>query len=172
MYGSIVEAVFSFAEAQPQKMAVADETRSVTYAQYKDEICRFARVLRDMGVKKDDKIVAEASQTIDFLAFELAIHLVGGVFVPLERNCAWEKIVRIAHLSDAVLVVTNKAHDESDGVRQVTLGELKEKATAGEPLKDYVFPDENAPADILFSTGTTGKEKRNYSFTQKQCCNW
>lgn len=159
MYGSIVEAVFTNAATQPDKMVVADEKRSVTYAQYKEEICRFARDLRDMGVKKDDKIVAEASQTIDFLAFELAIHLVGGVFVPLERNCAWEKIVRIVRLSEAVLAVTNKAHDEADGIRQITLGELKEKAAAGEPLSDYVLPDENAPADILFSTGTTGKEK-------------
>ena len=159
MFSSIVEAIFSFAAKQPDKMVVADETRSVTYSQYKDEICRFAAVLSEMGIKKDDKVVVEASQTIDFLAFELAIHLVGGVFVPLERNCAWEKILRIVKLSDAVLAVSNKEHDEIGGVMQATLSSLCEKAAASEPLQNYTLPDGDAPADILFSTGTTGKEK-------------
>lgn len=159
MFSSIVEAVLSFAEKQPDKMVVADEIRSVTYAQYKDEICRFVSVLREMGIKKNDKIVVEASQTIDFLAFELAIHIAGGVFVPLERNCAWDKVVRIVKLSDAVLAVSNKKHEEIGTVMQKTLSELKERADAAAPAQDYTLPDADAPADILFSTGTTGKEK-------------
>ena len=159
MFGSIVEAIFSFADTQPEKMAVADESRVVTYAQYKEEICRMAGVLRNMGVKNNDKVVAEASQTIDFLALAFAIHLVGGVFVPLEKNCAWEKIQRIYSLSDAVLVVTQKEQTENENVKQITLSQIKEEADKAEPVADYVFPDTDAPADILFSTGTTGKEK-------------
>ena len=157
MFNSIVEAIFTFAETQPDKLAVADESRKVTYSQYKDEICRFARILSDMGIKKDDKVVVEAPQAIELLSLAFAIHLVGGVFVPLERNCAWEKIVRIYRLSDAVLAVTIKEHEENDGVKPITLSELKEKADSAEPLKDYTYPDGNAPADILLSTGTTFK---------------
>ena len=65
MFKSIVEAVFSHAEAQPEKLCLADENRSVTYGEYKNEICRMAALLKDMVIKKDDKVLAEAFQRID-----------------------------------------------------------------------------------------------------------
>ena len=103
MFRSVVEAVFSYSETQPQKLCLADEKRAVTYAEYKAEICRMAAALRAMGIEKGDKVVIEASQTVEFLATQLAIQLIGAVFVPVERNCAWDKTARIAESAEAVL---------------------------------------------------------------------
>ncbi len=159
MYRSIVEAVFSHAETQPDKLCIADETRTVTYAQYKEEICRFASALINLGIERGERVVVEASQTIEFLALELAIQLVGAVFVPVERNCAWDKIVRIAHSSEASLAFTLKEPENADSIKQVTLSEFAKQAAECEEYKAYSLPESDEVSELLFSTGTTGKEK-------------
>ncbi len=159
MFRSVVEAVFTHAETQPGKLALADERRAVTYEEYKNEICRLASELIRMGIVKDDKIVVEATQTVEFLAFELAIQLIGAVFVPVERNCAWEKTLRISQSSDAVLAVTVKKDENEDEVKHLTLSEICESAADAAPLEDYTFPEKSDVSELLFSTGTTGKEK-------------
>ncbi|MBQ8503961.1 MAG: acyl--CoA ligase [Clostridia bacterium] len=159
MFRSIVEAVFSHAEAQPDKLCLIDEARTVTYSQYKAEICRLASALGTLGIEKGEKIVVEASQTIDFLALELAIQLIGAIFVPVERNCAWDKTLRIASSAEAKFAVTLKKHDSSDEVRNFAVDEITEAARSCEPLSSYELPEEDTVSELLFSTGTTGKEK-------------
>lgn len=159
MFKSVVEAVFVHAQTQPEKMCLADEKRSVTYAQYRDEICRMSAFLLNTGVKKEDRVVVEASQTVEFLAFELALQLIGAIFVPVERNCAWEKTLRIAQACDAVLAVPLKKNEESGEIKQLTMSEVCEAAAQCVPLAECAFPERDAVSELLFSTGTTGKEK-------------
>lgn len=159
MFKSIVEAVFSHAEKQSGKLCLADETRSVTYGEYKKEICRIAALLKELGIKKDSKVVAEASQTVNFLALELAIQLLGGVFVPLEHNCSFEKAVKIADVCEAVLLVTEKEAPDECGITHFTMSGLCKAVTEFMPLRNYRFPERNDVSELLFSTGTTGKEK-------------
>ena len=159
MFRSVVEAVFSYSETQPEKLCLADESRSVTYLQYKDEICRMASVLENMGVKKGDRIVIEASQTIEFLAAELAMQLIGAVFVPVERNCAWEKTARMVVSAEALLAITLKKPEDTNGVRHLTMAELYDEASKSDALSQYTLPEAEDVSELLFSTGTTGKEK-------------
>lgn len=159
MVRSVVEAVFTHAQTQPEKLCIADESRALTYAEYKNEICRLAYQLTQMGIKKDDKVVVEAFQTVEYLALELAVQLIGAVFVPVERNCAWEKTLRIAKSADAVIAVTGKKSENENEIRHLTLKEICESAADGAMLSDYTFPGKDDISELLFSTGTTGKEK-------------
>lgn len=159
MYKSIVEAVFSYASSQPDKLCLADEVRTVTYTEYKEEICRMASLLRNNGVQKGSKVVAEACQNIEFVALELAIQLLGGIFVPVEHNCAYEKVMRVAEASEAVLVITLKDEKDKDAINHFTLKEFCEKARICPCIEDYIFPEKDDISELLFSTGTTGKEK-------------
>ena len=159
MFRSVVEAVFSYSETQPEKLCLADESRAVTYSQYKDEICRMASVLENMGVKKGDRIVIEASQTIEFLAAELAMQLIGAIFVPVERNCAWEKTARIVVSAEALLAITLKKPEDTNGIRHLTMAELFDEASKSDALSQYTLPESDDVSELLFSTGTTGKEK-------------
>lgn len=159
MFRSVVEAVFYHAENTPEKLCLADETRSVTYSQYKDEICKLSSALISLGVNKSDRVLVEASQTVSYLGLELAIQLIGAVFVPVERNCAWNKIVRLIGSSSPKLVVTMKAPQEEVGVKTVTLAEIVEMASGCESYVFEKFPESEDVSEILFSTGTTGAEK-------------
>lgn len=159
MFHSVVEAVFSHAENTPDKLCLADETRSVTYSQYKKEICQMASQLVSLGVKKSDRVLVEASQTVSYLGLELAVQLIGAVFVPVERNCAWNKIVRLISISDAKIAVTIKPAQEEVGIKVLTLAELVEASASQKEFEFECFPESNDVSEILFSTGTTGAEK-------------
>lgn len=159
MVKSIVEAVFNYAEKTPDKLCLADETLSVTYAEYKKLICKIATVLKSANVKADDKVVIEATQTISYLATQLAIQVIGAVFVPVERNCAWDKTQRVVSASGAKLVITQKENPSYDDVVAFSMDTIQGKAAIAEEYIPTSFPESSDVAEILFSTGTTGKEK-------------
>ncbi|MBR3149566.1 MAG: acyl--CoA ligase [Eubacterium sp.] len=152
MVKSIVEAVFQGAERHPDKLCLADDNNSVTYCEYKNKIERFAACLQDKGVKSGDAVVIEACQTVEYLALQLAVQLLGAVFVPMEHNSAAEKIEALADTVSAALVITNKKCGED-------ITSFAEEAEGCEPLTDYTLPLGDEVCEILFSTGTTGKEK-------------
>lgn len=158
MFNSVVQAVFSHAETKKDKICLADEKGSVTYGEYKKLILNIAAEFQSLGIKKDDKVVIEASQTIDFLASALAVQLIGAVFVPVERNCAWDKTLRIAETADAVLAVSLKER-ENGNIKHISMASLAESAKEKAKTVSYEFFDRDTVCELLFSTGTTGKEK-------------
>ena len=105
MVNSIVEAVFRYADTQPDKLCLADDFGEVTYSQYRSKIQRYAACFAGMGLEKKDTVVVEACQTIDYLAVQLALQLLGVIFVPTEHNCAKEKIASFANCADARVIV-------------------------------------------------------------------
>ncbi len=158
MFHSIVEAVFAHAKTQPEKLCLADDNGQVTYAEYADKIARYARFFVDCGIQKGETVVIEAAQTIEYLAIELGLQLMGAIFVPLEHNCAPAKIKAVGDRAHAVATIATKEDDY--GTKQIfTYDAIIEKVAACEPYVVDAFPAADTVSEILFSTGTTGKEK-------------
>ena len=158
MFQSIVEAVLCHAERTPDKLCLADDSYEVTYAEYADIIRRYASCFTEMGVTAGGNVVLEACQTIDYLAMELALHLIDEVFVPLEHNCAGDKILSLAERVGAQAVIVDRTLEGSElNVRSYEeMVELRKQAS---PACIKALPSIDAVSEILFSTGTTGKEK-------------
>ncbi len=152
MVKSVIEAVIQGAARHPDKLCLADDNSRVTYREYQDKIERFAACLQSKGVKKNDAVVIEACQTVDYLALELAIQLLGAVFVPMEHNSAAEKLQALAATVSAALLISN-------GKCGMDINAFAEEAVSCAPLSDYTLPCGDEVSEILFSTGTTGKEK-------------
>ena len=108
MFKSIVEAVFHYADVQPDKLCLVDDEGQVTYKEYADKIKKYAQCFVNAGLKEKDAVVVEACQTIDYLATELALQLIGSVFVPVEHNCAVDKIRSFADRAEAKAVIVCK----------------------------------------------------------------
>lgn len=158
MFRSIPEAVAHYARIQPEKLCLADDRREVSYGAYWEQIRRYAGDFHRRGVRAGDRIVVEASQTIEYLAVGLAIQLNHAVFVPVEHNCAPAKIRSLCEQVRAAMAICCKALD--CGAREVcTYAELDDRCRGVEPYAPESFPDATAACEILFSTGTTGKEK-------------
>lgn len=154
MANSIFEVVFENAKNFPQKLCLADDESEYSYGEFFSLVSRFSSLLASMGLEKGDAVVAEASQSVKYLAFELGLQGIGGVFVPLERGCAASKISSVAATAEAKLIVTNAESENS-----VTLSSLFEKAKGEKEYSYPSFPGADDVCELLFSTGTTGKEK-------------
>ena len=158
MFNSIVEAVFHHASKCPDRLCLADDAGKVTYRQYAEKIDRLAGFFLSQGIADGDRVVVEACQSIDYLSVELALQRIGAIFVPLEHNCAPEKLSAIAARVDAAALVACRP-EGMDAPRRWSFDELAAQAGAAAPYAGDQWPQAAAYSEILFSTGTTGKEK-------------
>lgn len=158
MYRSILEAVLHHAETRPEALALADDREALSWAAYADRIRRMAAAFAARGIGKGDRVVIEDIQAADFPAAELALHLLGAVFVPVEQRCAAPKISQFAAASGAKLILTLReaAFDEAPCE---TLDAFAEEAKRTPPMAETNLPEGGEVNSILFSTGTTGAEK-------------
>lgn len=109
------------AERFPDKLAVICSDERATYAELWTRVQHRAEALCDCYAPH--RIVAvRTSQTIDFLVEYFALHLIGAVVMPLERDIPQQRF---------------------DEIRQRYVG----------------FTAPSDVADVLFTTGTTGKSK-------------
>lgn len=154
---SIVEAIFYHAQQQPDRLCLADDGICVTYSQYRDQILKTAGWLDQTGIRPGDRVVAEACQTVQYLALQQALQLLGAVFVPVEHNCAPHKIQSFLDRAGAKLAVTCKA--DSYTAEHYTYDAMEQGCEAAGPYAVSGFPKGDEICEILFSTGTTGKEK-------------
>jgi len=158
MFNSIIEAIFYFEKLQPNKLCVADDFRALTYCEYGSTIRRYALCLKVAGIVKGDKVVVEACQTVDYLAISHALQLLGAVLVPLEHNCADSKLIAVAKRVSARAIIAEK----TDGLKpynSLTYDALSLCLRDAEQYTQYSLPRSEEVSEILFSTGTTGKEK-------------
>lgn len=157
-YQSIVECIASHSYNMPDKLCLADSKNALSYKETWSNIYGLSLLLKNLGVSKGDCVVIECTQNADYMVCEFAIQLAGGVFVPLERNAAVARVEEIISDVDAKLLIAKKPIvDNVQFLDITTVGEYDYKEDI--ILEDVVFPAPDDTAEILFSTGTTGKSK-------------
>ena len=152
MRDTIVEIIKEYAMLQPDKLCMVDARRELTYGQTWKEVAGVASYLEDAGVIEGQKIIVECTQDTRFAVLGLAIQLLGAVFVPLEKGASLERIEDIAEETSA----SHYFYKKELNVSAIKL-EYPEEPVAKE--KEWDFPQTDQIAEILFSTGTTGKSK-------------
>lgn len=158
MFNSIVKAIFHNANAMPGKLCLADDYDQLTYGEYAERIRHYAGVFVRDGISQEDRVVVEASQSIEYLAIAMAVQFIGAILVPVERNCAPEKIAYFARSTDAKAVIARRSESCEVSIHYIP-EELKQLANTMGPIRIERFPSREMVSEILFSTGTTGKEK-------------
>lgn len=166
IYPSVVENIARNAALFPEKTALADSRKSYTYGELWNLILFLYQRLRDLNVTKGSCVVIECTQNADYMACEFAIQLAGGIFVPLEKNASADRTLEIIKDTEAVLYMGKSPAEgcpASVGFTTIealvsqfdTRGADSLPAEAAAPS----FPEGEDVAEILFSTGTTGKSK-------------
>lgn len=162
MVSSIFEAIYDHSISKPDALCIADELYSFTYREFFRYIGSFAMVLHEQGVGKGDFLVVENSQDSAFAALGFALMGIGGIVVPLEKNCATSKFSDIAGQCGAKIIITNKAlgpDDRCDQYKYFTMAEYTNLVDEASVFEFREMPEKDDICELLFSTGTTGKEK-------------
>ena len=157
MQGSIALIIQEMAEKTPEQIAVIakDETCSYKY------LAKFNRLvalyLQNKGIKAGDRIVVEADHILDYIYLWYGIQLLGATFVPVEKSSPSKRIVEIKDELSASMMVT--LTEREDLPEALSLGKIISEAFGLEDTFVPVEPDPDSLAEILFTTGTTGKSK-------------
>lgn len=160
IYKSIVQRIFEHALKKPDDPALIVEDKTTTYSEFIDIIYSIYMWLKSKGVKKGDHVVVQASHEVTCPACWYAVHLAGGVMVPVEKSAPESRILEIANATQASFIIALKPNKSSSipwaSFEDVYAIEHEYKCTAD---TDIEFPDVNMPSEIIFTTGTTGKSK-------------
>lgn len=156
MFRSIVEAVAYYGEKNPEKLCIADETEALSYQEVRNRVGQTVKKFQSMGIQKEDKVAVECTQDANFLICGLACQLTGAVFVPLEKNASKERVKDIIEVTEPKCFICKGDYEVPVTILKEEEFYRYENAAAEEWTK---FPEAEAVAEILYSTGTTGKAK-------------
>ena len=140
------------------------EERRVSFGELGDLSKRFANVLRAHGVEREDRVATLLPSLPETAAAFLGAYRSGAILLSLSVLYGDEGIEHRLRDSQAKVVVTNAANRDRipDGLAETVLvlddGLLEEMAEAS-PEFDTVDTSADDPAQLYYSSGTTGKAK-------------
>ena len=152
MNTSIAQAVRRHAVENPERTAIIAADGRLTYRTLWDRARGFAAFLADAGLKKGECAAMRAEQTCAFAVCHLATHLAGGIFTPVEKRAPDARLEEILKQTEASILIS--ASDEGAPGRI----DARLALTSLEP-RDFPMPEGSDPAELLFTTGTTGAAK-------------
>ena len=167
MYRTIVEAILAHAVEEPDKLAVGFKKHQLTYRILTKQVKAFAYRLQTIyGIKKGDLIMISAVSKQDYVVAWLAIQFLGAVSVPLDKTAKDTNILEIYEFIAPQLLLTDRTLNswQQQNMNKASLKELYSESVKAAEFKEgekliYQIPDMESVAEILFTTGTTGKPK-------------
>lgn len=187
LYSSVIEHIARNSQITPDRICMADGRGALTYSEVWSRIYGFSQNLRELGLTSGSCAAVECTQNTDYMISEFAVQLAGGIFVPIEKNAAAGRLSEILRDTGAVLYIGKDSAklaaagfaEPADGAGAAIKSETAASDGAGTPgfvsiqtaadfacpaekippVEEITFPDAEQVAEILFSTGTTGKSK-------------
>lgn len=156
MVQSIIEALKQYSMETPDNLCVADENFEYTYREMWQKVEMYATALIKRNVKKEDKIVVECTQDARYMMLCLACQRIGAVIVPVENKTMPEKVSQIVADVNAKYFFTENI---KTGLEQECCIDSLEQETVETIEQKIPYPVGDDIAEILFTTGTTGKAK-------------
>ncbi|MCK4964060.1 MAG: AMP-binding protein, partial [Dehalococcoidia bacterium] len=160
----------------PDKEALVYGDIRLTYRQFNERINQLAHALLDSGIKNGSKVAILSFNCNPFMEAYFALAKIGGVAVPLNFRLHPEELTYITHNSDAEAFIAGEAFIETArGIRK-DLPQVKnyisvtdkpiegmlhyESLIAKYPVDEpLILVDEDDPAFIMYTAGTTGRPK-------------
>lgn len=158
MNNSIIEAVAHYAAATPNNKAIFDPEVCYTYAELLEVSKKAAYNMTKLcDIKKGDYVVVECLQNAKHLILDLACEIIGAIFVPFEKGATMDRVSGMVTETECKCLLIEGDY-ASLGTTYKTSDILAEP-DGGYADFTYELPDGDDIAEILFSTGTTGKPK-------------
>jgi long-chain acyl-CoA synthetase len=158
----LVHTLLERAEHDGDRLALATDGVSLTWAELAARVRGTAARLADEGVTAGDRIVLAASTSPAFVAGYFATHLLGAIALPVDPRIPAGRLGRIADAVDPRAIFLARALElPGRAVRDVEELGRAEDASADVPGAALApgAGDPEDTADVLFTSGTTGQPK-------------
>ncbi len=162
---TIPDLLHEAAEKHGACIAVEDARGSYDYGELENRVARLARVLREHAPAPSARVAVLAPNTRLFLECYFAAAMAGQILVPLNSRAHPTGLARLVAHSEASLLIVDPAladagqelRDAAGGVTMLS-GRGLETAAAAKPV-ERCRPDPADPAQIYYTSGTTGDPK-------------
>lgn len=178
----------------PERPAITFEDTTLTYAELGNAISQLAGGLRDIGVREGDRVALMMINSPEFILTYMASVYMGATIVPVPSLLGPEEAAyilkdsgahffavgqRLSEVGRAASELAGTVRDlivcsDEPGPGAVTYSELFDR---GKPITDPVMVDPATAAEIVYTSGTTGRPKgallthRNLMANASQCRN-
>lgn len=160
---STVAGLFSAqARSRPERIAVVDGERTLSYGQLDDRAHRLAGVLAARGVRHGDRVALLSENRLEVLELFLAAARLGAIVACQNWRLAAPELAHCLALVTPTATVVSAIHAGllGDVTEPIVLGDAYERLLAAappEPPSAEVDPED--PLLILYTSGTTGLPK-------------
>jgi long-chain acyl-CoA synthetase len=173
----VQESLVAAAAEVPDKVMVADEYGSRTYAEVLDDALRFATVLQDAGLERGDRVALYLDNTSDCAAAVFGVLFAGGVFNVVNPQTKADKLAYILNDAEASFIVSEShsaavaeaAVAVAPSVRRVYATGTADVPESFVPFRGALSDARPAPrepgtvppdlAALVYTSGTTGHPK-------------
>jgi acyl-CoA synthetase (AMP-forming)/AMP-acid ligase II len=150
--------------AHPDRVFLTFPDEQLRYRDAADEIARIAGVLADRGVRAGDRVAIASANNAEHVLTVWAVMHLGAIITGLNGWWTPAEFEQALGLTTPTLVLADERR--ADLLNQVNaeapvvpLAEIRERAHSGAEPIPAAAVDEDAPAMILFTSGTTGRAK-------------
>lgn len=172
MYSNISDLLNIQANKLPNREAIYDEKRRMTYAQLDREVTKLAQGLIDIGVKSGDRVAVALINSNEYVISIFAIARVGAIVVPLNSFFSKGESSYIVAQTGAKVLICGEASFYSEFRQEIE--SLETLISVGFQAEEYLYYDdllvgnkfEDVRAEptenlllIMFTSGTTGRPK-------------
>ncbi|WP_432277394.1 amino acid adenylation domain-containing protein [Kitasatospora brasiliensis] len=147
-------------DAHPDRPAVSDPDRTLSYAELDRRANRLAHALRARGARPGDRIGMLLERTADVLVTVLGVLKTGAAYVPVDLAAPAERAALVFGDTGTTLVVTDRPELVPQGPWQAY--DLTAEAADLAARPDTRPPAVGRPDDIaylIFTSGSTGRPK-------------
>lgn len=154
---SVIEALGERAARHPERLALACGEERVTFGKLWSRVVAAACRLSECGVRPGDRVMLEAPSVPAFVYGYFATHLLGAVAVPFDPHAPGSRREELVRRTQPVLAFVADAQAQAaTSCPSKPLGELAEPRSQH---GDFSPPALDSLADLIFTTGTTGRPK-------------
>lgn len=158
MTQNLIKYIKENTETVKNKVAIFDRKGQLTYGELISKVQKIAGYFITIGLKKGEIIVLEGLSEIDYVLVYLAAQQLGAITAPVERGIRDELLNHICHLITPKYFISNTGK-QIDGIECYQYKEVIDNALYWDKEFDVEINDNDRIAEIIFTTGTTGKPK-------------
>jgi bile acid-coenzyme A ligase len=141
------------AAERPDRPAVTDETRTVTWKELDQRTNRLARALEKVGVKQGDLVTIGLPNSVDFVEACYGLWKVGATPQPISYRLPAHEAEAVMALAETPILIAKDTIES--GQPRYDVGALMALSDDDSPLEDRIAPYYKAPT----SGGSTGRPK-------------
>jgi fatty-acyl-CoA synthase len=145
------------ARATPDRVAIDDDGRLVTYAELDDASDRFAAAFLERGLSRGDRVATLTGSTPEHVAVFYACAKTGLILLPLSWRLSSAELRYQLDDAEPSLFLADEEHEELAAATGHGFERLEEPRPGVRP-SDVAVADENGLL-LVYTSGTTGKPK-------------